>query len=314
MTDDYEDRGAVALIAGPTACGKSAAALALARATGGEIVNADALQVYRDLEILSARPDAASLASARHHLYGHVDAARRYSTGAWCADAEATLNDIAARGRLAIVVGGTGLYFRALEQGLSSIPVVAPDVRAAAQARLDAVGLAVFRAEIIARDPAMARIEAHDRQRHLRAYEVLLATGRPLSAFQSEAGRPVARARWRIVIEPDRRALYEAIDARFDAMLDEGAMEEAAALAARRLDPALPAMKAVGLRELAAVLDGAISLDEARATAKQASRNYAKRQLTWFRNQMRDWPRAEDPGAAAAALYEGFRQAGEIAP
>ena len=128
MTDDYGQQGAVALIAGPTASGKSAAALALARATGGEIVNADALQVYRDLEILSARPGAAALAAARHHLYGHVDAAQRYSTGAWAADAAGALGDIAKRGRLAIVVGGTGLYFRALEQGLSPVPAVTPAV------------------------------------------------------------------------------------------------------------------------------------------------------------------------------------------
>jgi len=178
---------AVFFIAGPTAGGKTAAALALADAlqqlgTGAEIVNADAMQVYRDLPVLSAQPDAQDRARARHHLLGHVGAGVRYSAGRWATEAGAAIADIAARGAAAIVVGGTGLYFRALEEGLSPVPPIPPTVRAAARLRLEEVGLEAFRRDVLALDPAMARLAPGDAQRHLRAYEVATATGKPLSS------------------------------------------------------------------------------------------------------------------------------------
>ncbi len=284
----------VILIAGPTASGKSALALALADEIGAEIVNADALQVYRDLRVLSARPSAAEEARAPHHLFGHVDGAVRYSVGGWARDAAAALAAIAARGRPAIVVGGTGLYFRALTQGLSEAPDIPPSVRGEAEARLAAIGLPAFREEVVAADPAMARLKPGDRQRHIRAWEVHRVTGRPLSAFQSGGAPMIAAPAARIVLEPPRAALYRAIEERFDAMLAGGALAEVEALAARRLSPALPVMKAVGVPELLDHLAGRLSLDAATSFAKQSSRRFAKRQMTWFRNQTPDWPRAAD--------------------
>lgn len=298
----------VILIAGPTASGKSALALALAEEIGAEIVNADALQVYRDLRILSARPTAAEQARAPHHLFGHVDGAVRYSVGGWARDAAAALSSIAARGRPAIVVGGTGLYFRALIDGLSEAPDISPAVRQEAEARLTAIGLSAFRAEVVAADPAMARLKPGDRQRHIRAWEVRRATGRPLSAFQTRGAPIIPDPSARIVLEPPRDALYRAIEARFDAMMAEGGVDEARALAARTLDPALPVMKAVGVPELLDHLAGGRSLDEAVRLAKQSSRRFAKRQMTWFRNQTPDWPRAGDRRAGLGAIR---RQLGE---
>ncbi len=293
----------VILIAGPTASGKSAAALTLARETGAEIVNADALQVYRDLRILSARPSADEMAGVPHHLFGHVDGAVRYSAGGWARDASKALTEIAARGRPAIVVGGTGLYFRALTDGLSAAPEIPPDIRREAEERLAAIGADAFRAEVIAGDPAMARLKPGDRQRHLRAFEVFRATGTPLSEIQRQAGEPIAPTiAARLVIEPPRADLYRAIEARFEAMLDAGALEEARALRDRGLDPALPVMKAVGVAELLQHLNGALPFEEAVRLAKQASRRFAKRQMTWFRNQTADWSRAGSPVEAVALL------------
>lgn len=283
----------VVLIAGPTASGKSAAALALAQATGGEIVNADAMQVYRDLLILTARPGPADAAAAPHHLFGHVDAAERYSTGRWARAARAAIADITGRGRTAIVVGGTGLYFRALEGGLAEIPEIPETVRADVAARLAALGPAAFRAELLAVDPGMAALDPADRQRHIRAFEVFAATGKPLSAWQAEGRGEGVLASARLIIEPPRAALYARIEQRFDAMMAAGALDEARGLAARRLDPALPAMKAVGAAELMAHLRGEISLPDAVALAKQNSRRLAKRQMTWFRRQAPDWASVE---------------------
>lgn len=295
----------VILIAGPTASGKSGIALALADEVGAEIVNADALQVYRDLSVLSARPSASEEARAPHHLFGHVDGSVRYSVGGWARDAAATLASIAARGRPAIVVGGTGLYFRALTEGLSEAPDIAPSVRAEAEARLAAIGLAAFRAEVIAADPAMARLKPGDRQRHIRAWEVHRATGRPLASFQTGGAPIIDSPAARLILEPPRTDLYGAIEARFDAMMAAGALDEARTLAARGLDPALPVMKAVGVTELLDHLAGRLSLDEAVSLAKQSTRRFAKRQMTWFRNQTPDWPRATS--AAAAALMAQLR-------
>ena len=287
------------LIAGPTASGKSALALRLSRETGSEIVNADALQLYRDLRILSARPSSEEEASAPHHLFGVADAADGWSAGRWLTAARAALADIATRNRPAIVVGGTGLYFRALTQGLADIPPIPRAEREAAEQVFDVEGEAALRAVLRGLDPsAEARISAGDRQRLTRALAVARATGRALSAWQAETKAVIAPETWRaMVLEPPREALYARIDARLTAMVEAGALAEAAALMQRGLDPRLPAMKAVALRELAACAAGEARLEDAIAAAQQASRRYAKRQLTWLRNQTPDWPRIEAIGA-----------------
>jgi tRNA dimethylallyltransferase len=281
------------LIAGPTASGKSALALAVAREIGGEIVNADALQLYGDLRILSARPSAHEEASAPHHLFGVADPADGWSVGRWLTAASTALAEVAGRDRPAVVVGGTGLYFRALTQGLADIPPIPRAARDAAEQAYDAGGEAAARAALRALDPlAEARISPGDRQRLTRALAVARATGRPLSAWQAETRAAIQRDAWRaVVLAPPREGLYARIDERLAAMAKAGAVEEAAALMRRGLDPRLPAMKAVGLRELAAHAAGELTLDQAIAAAQQATRRYAKRQLTWFRNQTPDWPR-----------------------
>ena len=284
----------IILIAGPTASGKTALALRLAAELGGEIVGADALQIYRGLRILSARPTPEDEARAPHHLFGVADASEAWSVGRWLAAAEPVLTDIASRGRTAIVVGGTGLYFRALTQGLAQLPNVPAAVRERAGDLFDRLGEAGFRAELRARDPAAeARISPRDRQRLTRAFEVHEATGRALSDWQADAAPAFANAYRAVVLEPPREALYARCDARFSAMVEAGALDEVRALLGRKLDPALPAMKAVGVRELGAHLEGRLGLDEAIALAQQQTRRYAKRQLTWFRNQTPDWPGLE---------------------
>ena len=295
------DEPSVWLIAGPTASGKSGLALALAERTGAEIVNADSMQVYRDLAILTARPATADLLRAPHHLYGVADAAEAWSVGRWLRAAETILAEVAARGRPAIVVGGTGLYFRALTEGLSEIPSVPPPIRDQAEAALAAEGEAAFRSRLRDIDPeAEARIAAGDRQRLVRAMSVALATGRSLSGWQAQAGEP-ALGGWRgLVLDPPREALYARCDARLGAMADLGALEEVRALLARGLDPGLPVMKALGVPEFAAHLTGELTLDQALAAARQSTRRYAKRQTTWFRNQTGDWPRLASADADAA--------------
>jgi tRNA dimethylallyltransferase len=288
----------VHLIAGPTASGKSQRALALAEATGGTIVNADAIQLYRDLRILSARPSPEDEARAPHYLYGVADGAETWSVGRWARAAGPVLAELAAARKPAIVTGGTGLYFRALVEGLAEIPEVAPEVRQGAAARFDAEGEAAFRARLFAADPeAEARITPGDRQRLVRAMEVFEATGRPLSVWRRETRPLLEPGTWRAeVIEPSRDLLYARCDQRFAAMVDTGAVEEAEALAARALDPDLPVMKAVGLRELLAWRRGEIGREAAIALGQQETRRYAKRQLTWFRNQTPDWPRVVPQG------------------
>ncbi len=295
------DEPSVWLIAGPTASGKSGLALALAERTGAEIVNADSMQVYRDLAILTARPATADLLRAPHHLYGVADAAEAWSVGRWLRAAETILAEVAARGRPAIVVGGTGLYFRALTEGLSEIPSVPPPIRDQAEAALAAEGEAAFRSRLRDIDPeAEARIAAGDRQRLVRAMSVALATGRSLSGWQAQAGEP-ALGGWRgLVLDPPREALYARCDARLAAMVDLGALEEVRALLAHGLDPGLPVMKALGVPEFAAHLTGELTLDQALAAARQSTRRYAKRQTTWFRNQTGDWPRLASADADAA--------------
>jgi tRNA dimethylallyltransferase len=281
------------LIAGPTASGKSALALRLAEATGGEIVNADSMQLYADLRMLTARPSPEEEARVPHHLFGTVDAAEGWSVGRWLRAAHDVLAGIAARGHSAVVVGGTGLYFRALTQGLAEAPDIPAEVRRQTAADYDALGHDAFRDRLAQHDPAAAaRIEVNDRQRLSRAWEVFAATGRALSAWQADSTLALPAGAWTpVALEPPREALYARCDARLAAMAEAGVLDEVAALAARNLDPALPLMKAVGFREFAAHLRGETSLAQALAAAQQETRRYAKRQTTWMRGQMSDWPR-----------------------
>jgi len=284
------------LIAGPTASGKSALALRLAGETGGEIVNADSMQLYTDLAVLSARPSAKEQDEAPHHLFGTVDAADGWSVGRWVRAAVPILDDIAARGRPAIVVGGTGLYFNALTRGLAEIPPVPAEVRRQAETDFDAMGEGAFRDRLHGHDPAAAaRIEYADRQRLVRAWEVFAATATPLSEWQTSGDPAFSADVWRAVaLEPPRETLYARCDARFEAMIAAGALDEVRALAARNLDPALPALKAVGVRELSAHLRGETSLEAAIDAAQRETRRYAKRQGTWMRGRMADWPRLSE--------------------
>lgn len=287
------------LIAGPTASGKSATALAVARQIGGTIVNADAMQVYGVLRVLTARPSPEELAQAPHRLYGTVDPSRRYSTGDWLRDVEQLIAET--EGPL-VFVGGTGLYFEALEQGFAEVPPVPDDVveRIGAEvAALDAAGRAALIAD---RDPAMAaQLQAADPQRVTRALAVLEATGESLAAFQGRRQKGLLNgfAVERMLVDPGRDALRDRIAARFAAMLEQGAVEEVEALRALHLDPGLPATKAIGVREIGDWLDGRISRDEALALAVTATRQYAKRQRTWLRGRMADWPVAVRAPASA---------------
>ena len=297
------------LIAGPTASGKSALALRLAAATGAEIVNADSMQLYRGLRVLTAAPSPAEEAQAPHHLFGTVDPADGWSVGRWLRAASEILAEIEARGRPAILVGGTGLYFRALAKGLAEAPTIPAAVRRDAEADYAALGEAAFRARLAGADPAAAaRIAANDRQRLVRAWEVYAATGVSLSDWQ-QTGEPVLPAgAWRAAaLEPPRQLVYARCDARLETMVREGALAEVEGLMARGLDPALPAMKAVGVRELAAHLRGDATLTEALQAAQRETRRYAKRQLTWMRGQMADWPRI-----TAADADEQWRELQEV--
>ena len=283
----------IQLIAGPTASGKSRLALETARRTGAVIVNADSQQLYADLRVLSARPSVEEEAQAEHRLYGVADAAEAWSVGRWNRAVMPVLAELAAAGRPALLVGGTGLYFTALTKGLANIPDVPIEVRDAAGAAFDGDGEADFRRRLARIDPAAeARIEAGDRQRLTRAMAVAAHTGRALSDWTAQTTPLLAPGSWTgVVVEPDRAALYANCDLRVARMVEAGALDEVRALAARGLDPALPAMKAVGVREFAAHLAGETTLEAAVEATRQATRNYAKRQLTWFRNQTADWPR-----------------------
>ena len=261
----------------------------LAESLGAEIVGADALQLYADLPILSAAPDAAEQARVPHYLVGVADASQGWSVGRWLQAAQAALS----RDRPMVVAGGTGLYFRALTQGLAQVPPLAPEVRAQAQVEFEALGEVGFRDRLARADPAAAlRISPGDKQRLVRAWEVYIATGRSLSQWQGDNAGALPPGSWRgVVLEPPRELLYGRCDARFETMIAAGALNEAARLAARDLPPHLPAMKAVGYRELCAHLRGEISRSAAIAAAQMETRRYAKRQTTWARGQMGDWPR-----------------------
>ncbi|MBL8588730.1 MAG: tRNA (adenosine(37)-N6)-dimethylallyltransferase MiaA [Methylobacteriaceae bacterium] len=290
------------LIAGPTASGKTALAIDVARRLGGVVVNGDSMQVYRDLSILTARPTPEEQAGVEHLMFGTVDAAENFSVGRWLAGVAAIL---AEETRPLIFCGGTGLYFSALTQGVSDIPAVPEAVRA--QIRAELAGLAPHQmwARLKAADPATAaRLRPSDPQRVTRALEVFAATGRSLAGFQDARQAPLlAPGTWRgVFLAVEREALYRRIDARFSAMIDAGALEEVRALAARGLDPALPAMRAHGVPGLIAHLAGETTLDEAIARGQADTRRYVKRQFTWARHQLKGFGWAPDAGAARAAL------------
>jgi tRNA dimethylallyltransferase len=285
------------LIAGPTASGKSALALALAERIDGIVVNADSMQVYADLDILTARPGREATDALPHHLYGVADAAEAWSVGRWLSEARRSIQEIASRGRPAVVVGGTGLYLRALTRGLAEIPAIPPATREAAAAQLAALGEPAFRMDLAAVDPEAAeRIERGDAQRLIRAMEVWLATGRSLSDWRRTSLAALAPDDWRaVVVDLPRAELYRRCDLRLAGMIRNGALEEVARLVARDLPPASPLLKALGVAPLAANLRGETSLEAALAQAQMDTRRYAKRQLTWFRNQTPDWPRKSFP-------------------
>ena len=277
------------LIAGPTASGKSALALELAQKTGGVVINTDSMQVYRDLRILTARPTEAEEAQAPHRLYGHVDAAVNFSAGAWVSDAAKALAEARAENRLPIFAGGSGLYFKALTRGLSAVPPIAAEVREDVRARLERDGVEALHAELAQKDPvSAARLKPRDRTRVARALEVVEATGRSLTDWHREGLPPLLPPDEfsAVFLAPEREELYERIDARFDAMLGAGALQKVAALAARKLDPLLPAMKAHGVPALIRHLRGEITREEAAEIGRADTRHYAKRQFTWFRHQL----------------------------
>ncbi|WP_315771693.1 MULTISPECIES: tRNA (adenosine(37)-N6)-dimethylallyltransferase MiaA [unclassified Bradyrhizobium] len=297
------------LIAGPTASGKSALAMELAQKAGGVVINTDSMQVYRDLRILTARPTPDDEADVPHRLYGHVDASVNYSAGHYVRDAAVVLAEVHAAGRLPIFIGGTGLYFKALTRGLAAVPPVPDDVRDAVRLRLDRDGVEALHAELARRDPAAgARLNVRDRTRVARALEVIEATGRPLAEWHAETTPPLlpAGSYRALFIAPERETLYARIDARFDLMLDRGALEEVEQLAARGLDPLLPAMKAHGVPALIRYLRGEITREEAAVIGKADTRHYAKRQFTWFRHQLPEfgWMTPEQARAWVAALSE----------
>jgi len=299
----HRDTEKAVLIAGPTASGKSALALALAGEIGGTIINADSMQVYGDLRVITARPTAEEEARMPHRLYGRVDAAENYSVGRWLADVRPVLDEVRAARRVPILVGGTGLYFKALTQGLSSVPPIPEDTRAEVRTRMEVEGPVALHAELSRRDPS-TQLKPGDRTRIARALEVLEATGRPLSQWHREGLPPVIEASnaVKVFLAPERDELRPRIDARFDSMLAAGALEEVCALAARKLDPLLPAMKAHGVPWLIRHLAGEITLAEAAEGAKNDTRRYTKRQFTWVRHQLPDWTWMAPDGALDATL------------
>jgi tRNA dimethylallyltransferase len=298
----------VVALTGPTACGKSGLAVRVAERFGGEIVNADSMQVYRDLSILTARPDAAATARVPHHLYGVLPAGEPCSAARWRALAEAAIAQVHARGRLPILVGGTGLYLRALLQGLVQVPGIPAGVRESVRDRQGRLPPADLHAQLAARDPAMAaRLHATDTQRVARALEVVEATGRSLADYQAQPDAPpLAHPVHVIAALPRRGELYRRIESRLVQMVAQGALAELRDLLDQDLDPALPAMKAVGVPQLARYLRGAAPYAEALAAAQAATRRYAKRQITWLRHQtVRD---------AASATFIGAQFSKSLSP
>jgi tRNA dimethylallyltransferase len=307
------ERVGAVLIAGPTASGKSALALKTARALGGVVINADSMQVYRDLRVLTARPTPDEEAAVPHRLYGHVDGAVNYSVGRFLEDVGPVLAEARRAGQAPVVVGGTGLYIKALVEGLSAIPAVPDETRERVRGQTHGLETTELHALLARLDPAAAQaLRPTDRLRITRALEVLTATGRPIASFYGERqpGPLTGVATAKIFLAAERSDLQRRIDERFTAMMRQGALEEVRALAARRLDPALPVMRAHGVPGLMAALRGEISLDEAVARGQADTRRYSKRQFTWFRHQLADWPwvRPEDAWAhIEAAVLNGSR-------
>lgn len=280
----------VVIIAGPTACGKSDLAMQVAETFDGEVVNADSMQVYEELRVLTARPSPEDEAGVPHHLFGCLPVSERCSAGRWLEMAQSVLADIHARGKLPVIAGGTGLYIRALTDGLAPVPKVPDDIFNGVQAHFDEVGGDRFKTELAAVDPGAAeRLPASDRQRLIRAAAVFAATGQTLSDWQNaQSPDPGYPARYgTVLLMPPRDEIYAAINARFDAMMDAGALAEAEAFAKLGVPGDLPSARAVGVAELLRYLNDEIDLETAVAKAKTASRNLAKRQITWFRRQIR---------------------------
>lgn len=288
VKEESREKPLALIVAGPTASGKSALALRLAEELSGTVINADSLQIYWELALLTARPSEKDMARVPHRLYGTLSARENCSAGRWRNMALREMESAREEGRLPILVGGTGLYLKALEEGLYQIPPVPPEVRAEAEERAASGQRERLREELAAGDPAShARLHPNDTQRLLRAWEVLRATGRPLSDWQREAALPPApwRFGW-ILLLPPREALRASIDGRFRAMIDAGALEEVHRLRALGLTQSSTAAKAVGVPELAAYLEGEVDLEEAVAAAQAATWRYARRQLTWLRGQV----------------------------
>ncbi len=280
------------LIHGPTASGKTKLAIALARRHGGEIVNADAMQCYADLNVLTARPDGEELAAAPHHLFGTIDAATRHSAAAWAKDAAAKIAELHAADKTPIIVGGTGLYLSALTDGLSDVPSIPDAVRGRARATVEADPAAAW-AHLTAHDPQISdRVDSTDKQRMARALEVLIATGKPLSSFHGQAAPVLPPGTWvGVTLTPPREKTYERINARVDVMMRHGALEEARRLWERRLDSSVPAMRAHGMPGFCDHFEGRTSLNDALDRCKRDTRRYAKRQMTWIAHQFTLWPR-----------------------
>jgi tRNA dimethylallyltransferase len=289
--DDQNGRPFGVLIAGPTASGKSALGLALAERLDAEIVNADSMQVYEDLAIVTARPASADEAAVPHNLYGHVSGAEVFSTGQWLKDAVSTIDEVCARGHVPIVLGGTGLYFRALTEGFVEVPAIPAEIRKSTRAEVDEIGSVAAHKLIAEVDPVWAaKVHENDPQRIARGLEVFRATGQALTSWHDKPVEPpLSIPMVKAVLEPDRGWLRNRIDQRFAMMVESGALDEVAELLSKGYSPSLPVMKALGVPELAQHLRGDMSLDDACALASIKSRQYAKRQSTWFRQQMIAW-------------------------
>jgi tRNA dimethylallyltransferase len=280
------------LIAGPTASGNAAFALETASRVGGAVINADSMQVYRDLMILTARPTPEDEERAPHRLYGHVAGSEAYSAARFADEARRAIAEARAEGLVPVIVGGTGLYFKALLEGLSPVPPVPDDIRAHWRSEAERAGAAALHAVLARRDPVMAeRLKATDPQRIVRALEVLEATGRSLADWHETPGKPVLEEgdTERFVLMPEREELYRRCEARFEAMMAAGAVEEAEALGSQGLDSGLPVMRALGVAPLLDLIAGKVTREEAIERAKAETRQYAKRQVTWLRSNMSTW-------------------------
>jgi len=300
MIISFDANADAILITGPTASGKSALAIEAAKSVDGVVINADSMQVYDTLRVLTARPSTNDMDGVPHHLYGHVRAGENYSTGAWLRDVETCLCELKQAGRKPVFVGGTGLYFKALTQGLALMPDIPEDLRAYWRNRLIEEGPENLHRELAEKDKEVAaRLDPADGQRIVRAIEVIEASGRSIADFQAETPPPLipADSAQKIVVLPERPVLHDRINKRFEGMLEAGAIAEVEALLALNADPASPIMRAIGVPEIAAFTRGEMSRDAVITRGSAATRQYAKRQMTWFRNQMGPEWRRYDPAA-----------------